>query len=559
MKQQNKPLWQLSLFTLVILLLLCTCNNTPAQTMPQGAEKALESTVHIEMHDKDGASLGWGSGFFIRQNVVATNYHVIRGAAGGTAKLIGKDKTYTLKGVTAIDETNDLALLEVGDGMPVYGIKPLALGNSDAVRIGETVYVVGNPLGLEGTVSKGIISGRNRDIEKKKLLQMTAPISPGSSGGPVLNHKGEVIGVSLGGDPRQEAQNLNFAIPSNHLKTLLNRSEIAKPFSPGKQPITPGIYELWGVLRHAMGDHEGAIIYFDDAIKRSPDDVSIYSYRGNAKANLGRYFAAITDYDAAIRLNPDDASIYYYRGNAKAELGQHSAAIADYDITIRLNPDYAIVYHYRGLAKAELGEYFAAIIDYNTAIRLRSDVADTHINRGLARTGLGQYIAAIIDYNKAIHSDPDDATAYYYRGVAKATLGRYFAAIADYDSAIHFKPNYIRAYIKRGLAKTESGQYFAAIADYDAAIRLNPDDATAYYYRGVAKATLGQHFPAVADYDTAIRLNPDYAAAYYNRAIAKESLGSLWEAKQDFRIALKLMEQNGDQSFKTKIEARRNR
>ena len=555
MKHQNKSLWHLPLFTLVGVLLLCTLSNTSAQNASQIAEKALASTVYLEMQDRNGAPLGWGSGFFIRHNLIATNYHVIKGAAGGVAKLIGNDRTYTLKGITAMDEINDLVLLHVGDGM--YAVKSLPLGDSDAIRIGETVYVLGNPLGLEGTVSKGIISSR-RNIDTKELLQMTAPISPGSSGGPVLNQKGNVIGVSASTHRDPSAQNLNFAIPSNYLQVLLNRSGIAKPFSPESEPMSLDFYDFWGVLRGAMGDHEGAIVYFDTAIKLNPDNAVIYRYRGNAKVNLGQYFAAIEDYDMAIHLDSDDATLYHYRGLAKTELGQYLAAIADYDIAIRLEPSFASYYH-RGIAKADLGKYLAAIIDYNTAIRLRPDVADTHIKRGLARTGLGQHIAAIIDYNTALRIEPDDATAYYYRGNAKANLGRYFAAIADYDPALHFKPNYIRAYMKRGLAKAESGQHFSAIADYDAVIRLSPDDATAYYYRGVTKANLGQHFSAVADYDTAIRLNPDYAAAYYNRAIAKESLGSLWEAKQDFRIALKLMEQNGDQSAKAKIELRRNR
>lgn len=107
---------------------------------------------------------------------------------------------------------------------------PLILGDSDTVRIAETVYVAGNPKGLEGTFSDSIISSR-RDGRTKERLQMTAPISPGSSGGPVLNCKGEVIGVSVSVHRALEAQNLNFAIPSKYLKTLLEQSGPVKPLS----------------------------------------------------------------------------------------------------------------------------------------------------------------------------------------------------------------------------------------------------------------------------------------------------------------------------------------
>ena len=226
MKHKKKPSWQLPLVTLVSVLLSYTLNNAPAQTVPQIAEKALAATVSLEMRDRNGAVLSRGSGFFVRSNLIATNYHVIEGAARGTAKLVDRYKAYTIEGFTAVDKTNDLALLKV----TVYGVKPLPLGDSNMVRIGETVYVAGNPLGLEGTVSDGIISS-HRDRYTKGRLQMTAPISPGSSGGPVLNSKGKVIGVSVATYRGLEAQNLNFAIPSNHLKALLSHSGIAKPFS----------------------------------------------------------------------------------------------------------------------------------------------------------------------------------------------------------------------------------------------------------------------------------------------------------------------------------------
>ena len=209
MKHKNGFLSGRFLAVITVLLLFCVINTAPAQTtLPAEdiAEKALAATVYLEMKDKNGKTLGFGSSFFIKSNLIATNYHVIKGAARGTAKLVRKHTTYNIEGTTATDRDNDLALLKV----TAYGIKPLSLGDSDTVRIGETVYVAGNPKGLEGTFSDGIISSR-RDKETKERLQMTAPISPGSSGGPVLNRKGEVIGVSFAGHRALDAQNLNFA------------------------------------------------------------------------------------------------------------------------------------------------------------------------------------------------------------------------------------------------------------------------------------------------------------------------------------------------------------
>ncbi len=99
MKHQKKLLEQLHLVSLVIVLLYCPTSN--AQTAPQIAEKALAATVSLEIQDRNGIPLGRGSGFFVRQHLIATNYHVIEGAAQGTPKLAGKNITYTIEGITA--------------------------------------------------------------------------------------------------------------------------------------------------------------------------------------------------------------------------------------------------------------------------------------------------------------------------------------------------------------------------------------------------------------------------------------------------------------------------
>ena len=432
MNQKTQFPRRLPYLTVAALFLLSITTAASALTTEQIAKKALAATVYLEMKDSTGTTLGFGSGFFVKPNQIATNFHVIEGTAQGTAKLVGKDTRYQIEGIVATDKDNDLAVLKV----TAYGVTPLPLGDSDTVNIGTKVYVAGNPKGLEGTFSDGLISRRER--YPKKRLQMTAPISPGSSGGPVLNSAGEVIGISVSVHRALDAQNLNFAIPSNYLKALLAKGQPVKPLSQNSQSIS----------------------------------AETYFFRGNAKYNLRMYHEAISDYTQVIRLQPDAAGAFHNRGAAKAALGQYFPAISDYDMAIHLKPDCAIAYNNRGNTKYDLKQYAAAISDYTQAILIKFDDADAYYNRGNAKAELGQYFRAISDYDMAIRIKPDDADAYYNRGVTKADLKQYAAAISDYTAAIRLKPDYIEAFHNRGLAKAFIGLTWEAKQDLLTAWRL---------------------------------------------------------------------------------------
>ena len=198
------------------LLLFYGITVATALTSPEIAQTALGSTVLLVIEGRSGYS--FGSGFVVRKGQIATNYHVIEGIRRGYAKVVGGTTEHAIEAILAVDVARDLAIVKVS------GIRApaLPLGDSNTVQIGNIVYVAGNPQGLEGTFSEGIISAIRREgnsLVQGTILQMTAPISPGSSGGPVLNNDGQVIGISVG--QTVGGQNLNYAIPVNYLKPLI--------------------------------------------------------------------------------------------------------------------------------------------------------------------------------------------------------------------------------------------------------------------------------------------------------------------------------------------------
>jgi len=193
------------------------------------AKKVSPSVVMLVMRDNEGQPLSLGSGFFVREDTIVTNLHVIGEAVGGYIKIANNREKYEIAGYVAIDYQRDLILLKIENAKaPVVSIYD---GNS--IEVGDEIFTVGNPQGLEGTFSKGIVSAI-RNIGQDSLLQITAPISPGSSGGPVLNREGKVIGITVA--TFKGGQNLNFAIPSSYLSTLLTSMKPLKPLKEEKGP-----------------------------------------------------------------------------------------------------------------------------------------------------------------------------------------------------------------------------------------------------------------------------------------------------------------------------------
>ncbi len=185
--------------------------------------KCAPAVVSIVAFNRRGREFRWGSGFFIsRDGLVVTNAHVIKDAAK-LALMMGDDTLIEVERVAVRDDDADLALLKI------EGIAPAFLGLAPAApSVGDRVYAIGNPHGLSNTLSEGIVSAiRPAPGGGGPALQTTAPISGGSSGGPLISEDGDVLGVTT--QFVEGGQNLNFAVSAPHVARLLRENAATRP------------------------------------------------------------------------------------------------------------------------------------------------------------------------------------------------------------------------------------------------------------------------------------------------------------------------------------------
>jgi hypothetical protein len=216
---------------IAVFAMFCTTAGaqSPRKDIPSIAKAANGAIVTIVMANGD-KPIATGTGFLVRTDgVIVTNYHVIQEGNVAVVKL-SDGTALPVDGVLAADKVRDLAIIKVHGRT----FRTLGLGDSDDIQVGEDVVAIGNPLSLESTVSNGIISGvRTLKEQGGKFLQTTAPISPGSSGGPLFNMRGEVVGINT--LYLKVGENLNFAIPVNDAKLLLSHQSAKLQNLPNEQ------------------------------------------------------------------------------------------------------------------------------------------------------------------------------------------------------------------------------------------------------------------------------------------------------------------------------------
>ena len=362
-------------------------------------EKIRPAVATIIIYDMDKKVLAQGSGFFVNnKGHLITNYHVLEGAYNAEVKTYDGNK-YSIKSVVAENKTADLikVLVDIPDKSRHWVRVTKALP-----AVAERVLVVGSPMGLEQTVSEGIVSAVRELPTVGKFFQISAPISPGSSGSPVVNMKGEVIGVAT--FQLVKGQNLNFAVPGKYVLDL-------KQETPGKT-----------ILEWTYG-----------IIKKKSEEADKWFRKGTAYAELDLHREAINAYKQAIRIDPNHAGAYNNLGIEYAELGFHRNAIENYKQAILIDNNNAGTYQNLGYSYGQLDLHREAINAYKQAIRIDPTYATAYYNLSSNYTKLGRYRDAIEALKQAIRIDPYDASAHYGLGIAYLGISNKTAALEQYE------------------------------------------------------------------------------------------------------------------------------
>lgn len=336
------------------------------------------------------------------------------------------------------------------------------------------------------------------------------------------------------GDPRARvSRGLTLALSGRHAEAIEDFTA-ALEFEPSAVA-----YNQRGSSRAAVGDLEGALADFTEAMRLDPESPWAAYNRGDTYLAKREYLAAVADLSTALRLNPQFALSHARRGDAYRLNGELDRAIADYTNALRLDPHNVAAYVNRGTAYRKKGLYEPALADFSLAVQLDPANPELYLQRGLAYRLKDEPARALADLDTAARLSDENAEVYYQRGLTNEALGRRSAALADLTRVVQLAPDHSAAFNSRGTIRADLGDVEGAEADFSEALRLNPDFTLALLNRASARSKARQFESAIADCDAAIRLDPGLANAYLMRGSARAQIDQLAPAMEDFSEVLR--------------------
>ena len=393
--------------------------------------------VILFAYDKEGHQIGHATGFVVRNDgAVLTNYHFISNAA--EIKIKTEDALLDVKGLLYLDRENDIAMLKI-EGKDLTALK---IGDNGIGPAGQKIYVIGSPQGEDKVLAEGTLT-RIKDITPvRKLLLMTAPVTKGSSGSPVFNENGEVIGIAT--FFTEETTRFYFALPVAFIKNKLSLNKTV-PLVAAKLTAFENSAEYWFNL-------------------------------GAAYDSLGMYTDASGAYQKAVEIAPEDATAHDKLGIVYAKLDIYSFAIREHNEAIRLKPDYQEAYYNLGIVYIKSDMTQAAIETFEKAIRLKPDDVKSYNNLAVAFYKSDRLKEALEASKQALLIKPDFPEALYNLGAVYYRMEMYAEAAEALKQFIRLKPDIAEVHLKLGLIYSIQDTA-SALAEYEILKKLDADSA----------------------------------------------------------------------------------
>jgi tetratricopeptide (TPR) repeat protein len=432
--------------------------------------------VAVIVYNESGELLRQGSGFFVSNETVVTSLHVLRDAKKGLIRMANGSE-FSIQGVVADDEHADLAMLSI-NGVP-KDVKPLHVADR-VVREGERVIVIGSPMGLESSVSDGVIAALRKLPEFGDIIQITAAVSPGSSGSPVLDSQGQVIGVVR--SQIRDGQALNFAAPASEVLKLRVGAVRSLPLlaaSPDVPKLSDSEREAWNAWM--AKDFRTAAGWFRKVVENDPTNALNSHMLGECLEESQQWKEAVDAYRHAIDVDPKGAWNHSGLGKAYMGMRRFEDGAASLKEALRIQPGNADASLYLGLAYAELGETENAIAAYKESIRGDPNSHKGHFLLGLAYVAQKRWQDAVNAYRLADRCEPNNCEILYRLSVACLGTKDWDCAIEASKAAIAIKPDHAAAHWVLGLAYVNRGDRGAALDEYKKLKELDPDAADSLF------------------------------------------------------------------------------
>ena len=528
----------ISFAIMVLLPAAFIYSQSGAQQIFESNKEAVFSLMALNDNNE---IVGEGTGFIIEPGVLATCYQLISQASSVIAKNY-KGKEMKIEGVLGVDKNLNIVLLEIKGKLPA-----LALGNSDEVDTGKKVFAIGTGESEAIEVSEGEVTKLVEFNEKMKLFQISQDLYKNFSGAPLLDEKGQVLGMVIFFERR-----LRITIPSNSLKAVQKQSLIKFKNWQTEDYLTTieGAY-FAGRVSDLLDETGRAQQYMERVKQARPDDIEVHSLLASIYDRQRNFERAIMSYEKVLSMDSSMDKAYYGLGMVYVKMRQYERALPLLEKAVGLNPDYEDAYYYIGNAYQEASKFDKAAEAYAKYLEFKPEnIWEVYYRLGVCYSELGQFEKAIPAFEEAIKEKPQEVRIIYELAQSYEKSKQYDKAEETYKKISQLTPeDPIRSYRAILMMYDKAKMSDKAIAVAREITAMQPNSYENFYNLGFMYQNAKRYNEAIEAFKKTIELNPGYEYAYSSIGYIYYQLENFTKAVEYYKKLVEIVPENADYWF----------